>query len=413
MAARLERAAECRVTLMDTAGETVAEVWDAGLDADGILLFLSPASVPQERGRGPWESLLSHVERSAQPPVCLVETAACRFPEILKRRNHQVWSAETPRAMERWVLSLHPPLRQAPFVPAAAPGCAPPQEELDRLWAALVDACATVHLDAPDASRLAQSFAHAARGHFREIVWIGCHARTAPFVMGELHWRLETSDLARTLGAHRILVVLDGWTGDPPALVPDGGRSSVLITAPPDSPPHLDASGLSADAARLWTSATACRPGRFPLHLALEMSGAPSAAVQELEQSGHITTLDEDRRWYRRVAAPPPPPEMLRRHDELLRDVFAGPVRDAARCRDFLPETEATTDLLLARRVFRFLRDELRYEEAALFCSRILDEAWEQGDQQAADDFEEELRWMHEGAHVRRPWKAEEQLTLF
>src|SRR5687768_16316176 len=83
IAHRLEQAAQARVWLEEVSGP-VNETWDRGMGSAGVLLLLSPESVPAKLDREEWAELLAH---AGSPPVARVLVRDCRYPPLLERNS--------------------------------------------------------------------------------------------------------------------------------------------------------------------------------------------------------------------------------------------------------------------------------------------------------------------------------------
>src|SRR5689334_20312772 len=211
IAARLRFGAEAQVWL-DECTNTLPSAWEAGGASAAIVLLLSPDAVPPRFKRDDWQSLLSHFETSAEPPVASILVQECPYPKLIERKNFFRWHDNPIRAIERWAVALHdtPP---GAFVPAPLPWFEGRTQELDFLWRALVDQAGSLALVNPEPSTgksaLAQTFARAAAGHFREVLWIACGDRPSTSILGELGSRLEVAPerAPHVLQEHRLLLV--------------------------------------------------------------------------------------------------------------------------------------------------------------------------------------------------------------
>lgn len=195
IAGYLERAAEGRVWRKECdagGGETVADKWDAGLSSAAILLLLSPDAVPRNRTRAAWQSVLEHLEGGASPPLGSVLLKDCDYARLLERRRFFRWGdgrTAVLRAVASWLLTLDRPGQTKLFEPARLPWFQGRAAELELLWDRLVDDSGTVILEGEPGSGkscLAQEFARAAAGHFRDIVWVDCGCRSPAFMAGDL-----------------------------------------------------------------------------------------------------------------------------------------------------------------------------------------------------------------------------------
>ena len=461
IAARLERGAEARVLLEECnsdAGKTVASAWEAGTACGAILLLLSPDSVPHRLSRTDWEPVLRHVEGNAPPPLGAVLVSGCPYPRLLERKHFFRWDAErreTLRAIERWVLGIHLENQPAAFVPARLAWFEGREHELETMWESLVDEAGSVVVTNATAgsgkTSLAQEFARAASGHFRDIAWVGCGDRSRASLVADLGRQLgvpiegTTEEVAariqHVLEEHRLLVVLDDLTGEAPVLTSPGARTSVLITTRSrmvEVPPHARVLEIGralqpvlirllADSAerRLWEAMSVCRQHAFALDLAARIAnmGADEAgeASRRLVEECWIDPFDAAGARFRagagRLAATPPGADyaaLHRRHAETLNGIFSKWRTEPGLCAGYLAEWEAAFQwalgsdwrlaIGLAERAFAFLRHQWRWPEAVRIYRQLLHAAGERQDRQVAERCAWELSWIaDEYGRIRRP----------
>ncbi|MGJ5815754.1 TIR domain-containing protein [Paludibaculum fermentans] len=459
LARRLEGGAECRVTLEElgpSVGPTVAEAWDGGVGNDAILLLLSKQAVPERASRSDWAALLAHVESNEDPPVACVLAEDCPHPAILERRRFFRWSEdplEMLRALERWVVSLHPRDAVTPFSLAPLPGFTSRDEELAKLWDALVDRCGTAVIGGKTAGSgktwLAQEFARRAGAHFRDVVWISCGDRPTSLVAGEIAWQLGIAaegtpesllaSVGETLRSHRVLVVLDDVRGATPLMAPPEGLGSVLITTRQEGPALIKMTSCKAgnrpasmeeEAERLWRAITLCRGDGFSLELAARIAQLPGteavAAAGWLVSRGLLDALDSGGTVFRLAGGVSlEPEETLRwRHAEALSEFYLDWRDQPLLVRKMIAELDAALEwavrqdwavaVQLTRRAFLFLSSERRRMESALLMNRLLEAARTRGDQQVVKDCEWELSWFQDDrGDIYRPAEGGEQMSLF
>lgn len=399
---RLEPGAECRVWTEECPGQTVAELWDGGLSCAAIILILSPDSVPPRVDRKDWESLLQHVGRNDLPPVGCVVSGDCKYPALLDRRRLFRWEAganETLRALHRWVLSLHGDRRPEAFAPARLPWFEGHENELESLWDRLVDGSGTVTLSGDQSWAIAQEFARSAADHFRETIWVDCEGRSPASILGELAGHLGTTSpqVAQVIGAHRILVVLDGVEGEPPV----SGRGSILVIAKRDEPPRLPEAPQDPLETWLWRAAQVCRRNRFSLDLAADIAGlSPEEmlpACEGLVRQRYLAPLDLPAGLYRRTAAAESLDEALqRRHAEILPSALAGNLAELDSALPWAIEHDWDLAVRMADRAFRFLEARGRTAEAVQVYEDLRWAARDRGDAAVEDRCARALRWFRD-----------------
>jgi hypothetical protein len=467
---RIERGAEVRVWLEEcdpARGETVAEAWEAGLSSAAILLLLSPDAVPGERTRSAWQSVLDHLEQHASPPLGSVLLRDCDYARLLERRHFFRWSdgaTAVLRALASWLVELHPEGERPLFVPSRLPWFEGRGEELELLWNSLVDGSGTVALvnPAPGSGKtsLAQEFARAASGHFRDVLWVDCGGRSPAFLAGDLESQLGAGaerlegdgfeKLASLVERHRILLVLDD-VGDRAFLVAARqGHGSVLITtrsAALQAPEHvrvlaLEGAGAPAPAAppadpadeRLWKAMAACRGNDLPLDLAAAIAGlggdAARQACERLVAAGFVAPLDEAGRRFRLSASSrgaaldaTDAGALSRAHATALNAAFLDTRSDAAQRRALVAELESGIEWALlhdwelavglSMRSARFLKTDGRLREAARVYDLLREAARRRGDAELAAECTWELSWLRdEPGEIRRVETAGQQLAL-
>lgn len=284
---------------------------------------------------------------------------------------------------------------------------------------------------------LALQFAHAARDHFRSVLWTACAGSSPEFIAGglarQLGARVEAfgreafAHLGEIARRHRILIVLDEL--DDPAVLAAApqGSCSALATArsvspglpphasvlpigslPPPPPAPLPAPGSSEH--RLLHAMATCRPAAVPLALAGAIFGLPpqdaAAAAQSLLAAGWADPLDAAGSFLRLPAhasrALPGAAPLRRKHAEALLALFRanGPRAEcAAEIEHALHwASQAAWDLAvpLASLAFRFFLDHSRPCEAALLFRRLRDAAHTRGDAEVASRCDSELFWIED-----------------
>src|SRR5260370_21491664 len=164
LASFLERGANVRVFLEDGeigAGETLVSKAADGLQAEVILLILSPDSCPRLLKRPEWEPAMRDEPKKAGVKVGTILAGNCAFPDVLRREAFFDVTQDCLaglRKIKRWLLGLQPrseldfePARQTCFHNRVA--------ELETLWQALADAPGAAGLTVTGRTTLALEFA--------------------------------------------------------------------------------------------------------------------------------------------------------------------------------------------------------------------------------------------------------------
>lgn len=458
IATRLERNAEAKVVLDEGVTESVAARWEGGLSSSAILLLLSPEAVPPHVSRTEWGAVLDHLTTHADPPISSLLVRDCGYPRLLERRHFFRWDGGL-RALEEWVLRLHPLPASRSFVPAPLPWFEGRQDEFDLLWQTLVDGAGTAivfHPAAAGKTSLAQEFARQAGGHFRDVLWVACADRSPASIAGDLAERLGVASegegeeafasLLAVAGRHRVLLVLDD-IGPALALPADPqGRASLLITtrseqlAPPaarvirlsDGRPAapLEIPQNPADR-RLWQAMAACRPSGFPLELAAGIAGVDPAdappACTRLIQARLVDPFDDAEGSLRlsasSIAAAGGALETeRRRHAEVVYAAVSRWSKSQGDCQRYIAELApafrwaAAADWPLAQALARhasaFLQTRRRAFEAAELLAALREAADRRGDRQVAEDCSRELSWIYDVPYSGRPPVPGDQLSF-
>jgi hypothetical protein len=196
----------------------------------GILLLLSPSSVPPKPDRANWESLIQHFESNALPPVGFLRVSDCRIPAVLERKR----CFPDLRAVQRWLISLHQEPEGGRFTPPTAGSEFPAS-----LWS-LVDQPGVASASIAETC----SFALSAREYFRDVIVVNAHEpeRVVGEVAAKIGMRLECTveeaaeRVGRVLDQHRLLVAVSA-SSVPFPLSQQRRSSVILMPRPPASTP--------------------------------------------------------------------------------------------------------------------------------------------------------------------------------
>lgn len=222
LATHLELAAQARVWLEEVSAP-VSETWDQGMSSAGVIILLSPDSVPARSSRTDWEELLAH---TGTPPVARLLVQPCRYPPLLERNLFFRWSdTDILRQLHRWVIGLFREERRPP-------GAAHCQDRDDDLWKELVDRPGTMRIDS---AAQAKQFIHDSNGFFRDVL-TPPGGLSLPMLLGQIASALNIGlrgtveeaceQVATALADVRLLLLLSGMQGDAPFLTK--GLTSVL-----------------------------------------------------------------------------------------------------------------------------------------------------------------------------------------
>lgn len=357
----------------------VTETWEEAAGANALLILLDRVTAPPPLRREDWKAL---IDQEGSPALAFTVLEDCAYPKLLERRPFL--SAPDPliweRAVETWL---------APRLPGAA-GLEPAPlaaEIPGSWWAQLVDSPG--HAETADPA-IAQAFAQQARGHFQNVVWLGCAGRDAALVRAELEYRRAAST--------RALIVL--------------AYNEKAWPLPSDRHSYLRLNAL-IPAAGPENPVGACYAPAFPGWLARELGGDLSQAIR----------LASGEEIYRLAEAPPAGLAARQTHLEILQRYFRRWKDDPQPCRDLTNEVSAAVQhgfehdwergAELARRAAFHLLSEGRRREGIRLFHRLRQEAESRGDAETAADAQHELSWLNE---EDEPARAEsvtgEQLAL-
>jgi hypothetical protein len=321
LAAFLERGAGVEVLLeegeMHPGGDLIAKV-EEGLSADVVLVLLSPEAVPPRWVLERWKSVFW--EQAAEVGTALA-TLLCRdakFPDLLRRKNFfdlRQNRLAAFRAIKRWLMSLSPLPRKAPFAPARQPSFHGRDAESETLCTLLADTPGIAVLEgAAGAGKtaLAVEFARRHREDFDAVFWLTCGSRSAAALAGDLAAQLgvrldrdlesNLNELRRLCARHRCLLILDDAVAATAALLAPRGRTSVLMTtrqndlagalaaaAVPLDSFSQDAAQLAdtirkldGAAQRLLPAMCACAASGFALDMAVRTADAEPEEAREI-----------------------------------------------------------------------------------------------------------------------------------
>lgn len=338
LAAFLERGTGVEVLLeegeMPPGADLVAKV-EEGLAADVVLVLLSAAAVPPRWILERWKSVFWEQAAEVGTEVATLLCGEAKFPDLLRRKNFfDLRHDRLPafRAIKRWLMSLWPMPRKAPFVPARQPSFTGRDAQLESLCRMLADTPGMAVVEGgPGAGKTAMAveFARRHQEEFDAVFWLTCGSRSAAALGGDLAGQLgvrldrdlesNLNELRRLTAQYRCLMVLDDAVASTAALLAPRGRTSVLITTRHnDLAAALSAASLPLDGAfprdphqlaetiraldgagqRLLSALCACEPTGFHLDMAARTADAEPDEVRDLVaafcSNGVLTPLDDN-----------------------------------------------------------------------------------------------------------------------
>ncbi len=249
LAAFLERGTGVEVLLeegeMPPGADLIAKV-EEGLSADVVLVLFSPEAVPARWVLERWKSVFWEQAAEVGTALATVLFRDAKFPDLLRRKNFFDLRQNRLagfRAIKRWLMSLSPLDRKAPFQPARQPLFTGRDAELETLCVTLADTPGIAVVEGgPGAGKtaLALEFARRHKEDFDAVFWLACGSRSAAAAAGDLAAQLgvrldrdlesNLNDLRRLCAQYRCLIVLDDPVASTAALLAPRGRTSALIT---------------------------------------------------------------------------------------------------------------------------------------------------------------------------------------
>jgi tetratricopeptide (TPR) repeat protein len=249
LADALEAGGEIKVWLdereIDYGQNIVLKIAD-GLDADFVLLILSPDSVDSKWVKEEWTDAYWEQVESQHVKVAGVLYRDCRIPRLLRNKKYFDLRTSQPegfRLIKTWLLGQRPRVPPVVHLPQRPPLVIGREQEIEELRHRLREPGSVAHvvgLPGRGKSTLALEYAHRHQGDFEAVHWLPCQGRTLVQMAGELAWQLglkldgDLDFVLRQLNDHcaskRCLLVLDNVEDDTPVKLMPAGRSSVLIT---------------------------------------------------------------------------------------------------------------------------------------------------------------------------------------
>ena len=249
LADELEAGGEIKVWLDEREigyGENIVLKIEEGLDANVVLLILSPDSVDSKWAKEEWTAAYWEQVNSQHTRFAGVLYRDCQLPRLLANKNYfdlRTNQTEGFRKIKTWLLGQRPPVPPVVHLPQRSPlfiGREPEIEELRRQLKEPGSVAYVSGLAGRGKTTLALEYAHRYQRDYEAVHWLPCQGRTLVQIAGELTWQLglklegDLDTIVRELNGHcarkRCLLVLDNVEDDTPARLLPAGRTSVLIT---------------------------------------------------------------------------------------------------------------------------------------------------------------------------------------
>ena len=258
LADALEAGGEIKVWLDEREigyGENIVLKIGEGLDADAVLLILSPDSVESKWVKEEWTDAYWDQTNTQNTKLAGVLYRDCQIPRLLRNKKYfdlRTNQTEGFREIRSWLLGLRsapPPIIHLPQRPALFIERGPELEDLRNRLREPGSVAYISGLAGRGKTTLALEYAHRHQRDYESVHWLPCQGRTLVQIAGELTWQLglklegDIDTVIHELTGHcarkRRLLVFDNVEDDTPVRLFPGGRTSVLITTRLHAPRFL------------------------------------------------------------------------------------------------------------------------------------------------------------------------------
>ena len=250
LAAALERDGDIRVWLDEreiAPGQNIVNSIGEGLEADFILLVLSPDSVGSAWVKEEWTDAFWEQTNNRRPKLLGVLYRDCEIPRLLRNKKYFDLRTNQPqgfREIRTFLLTQRPaPPRHVNHLPLRPPIFVGRENELAELRERLRPPGALVHVPGMPGrgkTTLALEFAHRHQQDFETVHWLPCQSASLALIAAELQRQLglklqgDLPEMLRELksvcAGKRCLLILDNVEEESPGELIPGGAASVLVT---------------------------------------------------------------------------------------------------------------------------------------------------------------------------------------
>jgi TIR domain len=167
-----------------------------GLDADFVLLILSPDSVDSKWVKEEWTDAYWEQVESQHVKLAGVLYRDCRIPRLLRNRKYFDLRTNQPegfREIKTWLLGQRPPPPPVVHLPQRPPLVIGREQEIEELRHRLEEPGSVAQvsgLAGQGKTTLALEYAHRYERDFEAVHWLHCQGRTLVQMAGELAWQL-------------------------------------------------------------------------------------------------------------------------------------------------------------------------------------------------------------------------------
>jgi tetratricopeptide (TPR) repeat protein len=228
-------------------GQNIAARIGEGLDADFILLILSPDSVESSWVKEEWTDAFWDQTNNRKTKLLGVLYRECTIPRLIRNKKYFDLRTNHPegfRAIRTFLVTEKPVQpERINYLPLRPPLFIGRQQELTDLRERLRTPGALVHVTGiagKGKTTLALEFAHRYQHDFDAVYWLPCQSGSLASISAELARQFGLKiegDLDKVVGelkawcaARRCLLILDNVDDEPPGELVPGGAASVLVT---------------------------------------------------------------------------------------------------------------------------------------------------------------------------------------
>jgi tetratricopeptide (TPR) repeat protein len=249
----LEAGGEIRVWLDEReiqAGENIVLKIGEGLDADAVLLILSPDSVGSRWVKEEWTDAFWEQTNSGARKLAGVLHRDCEIPRLLRNKKYFDLRRNQPEGMREihtWLLGQRYRPAGHFYAPSRPPIFVGREDELARLRRELAEpgsVAIVAGMAGIGKSTVALEFVHRYQEDFEAVYWLACVGRDLTAIAGELSVQLgvkiegDIETVLRELNAlcsqKRYLLALDNVDNEDVGRLLPSGRASVLVTSRQD-----------------------------------------------------------------------------------------------------------------------------------------------------------------------------------
>ena len=228
-------------------GQNIVSRIGEGLEADFILLILSPDSVDSSFVKEEWTDAFWEQTNNRKTKLLGVLYRDCPIPRLLRNKKYfdlRVNQPEGFREIRTFLLTQKPaPPERVNYLPVRPPIFIGREQELENLRERLRQPGALVAISGlagKGKSTLALEFAHRYQRDFEAVYWLPCQSSSLASIAAELQHQMGLKlegdlpaivrELKGVCGGNRCLLILDNVEEEAPGELIPGGVASVLVT---------------------------------------------------------------------------------------------------------------------------------------------------------------------------------------